>query len=263
MSFFFIYTKLLLCLLSCVFFLIFSFSPFLLFSFSNSLFEPKLLELVPLAVNISRFGVASYVSTLHSRSIEIPFRSTCNDWIDDQSETLWNDESRMFGCNPANRTQRSDTRLVYYDSTSIYVAVILPVLLLFVLWHGDERPYLEYSSRREAVGRYVSLFMGMLAGCFIFLGGINLERASLLQPTSLSTDPGLSFWSAWYLLVAALTFRHSLMLLLPAKYTLPSDVVRVAASRATVQALDPETRREKRMLQRAERRRGSSGGRSR
>jgi len=111
----------------------------------------------------------------------IPLADQCQDWVDDFGGDLLENTTRTDGCNPKNRLQPSDNIPIYYDGSLVYFCVVFPVLFVFVFVLGDEPHNIKYSTWREGLGRTISLFMGMIAACFICTSGINLERASLLD----------------------------------------------------------------------------------
>jgi hypothetical protein len=197
----------------------------------------------------------------------INYKSSCNEYMDDSIENN-NDVNRIFGCNPMNRTQIGDQQPIYYNSAFIYLYILFPLLFVFIFIYGDHRPFLKYESYREVIGRFISFFMGMVASCFIYLRGINLERSSFESSVNrYNINYSLQFWSFCYFTISSLMIRHSLLLLLPSSYTihLVSDVTRIALAKEQnskmthLERVEHRENRRREMISRRSRRRTSGG----
>ena len=103
-------------------------------------------------------------------------------------------------CNPMIKTYRASEQRIYYDG-SVGLACMATFVLIVLVCQG-RMP----TVRKPGVVRVVSILLGLLLTSLVFVGGVNVERASF----DAKVKADLLFWSSLYYVVAFVCFHHSI-----------------------------------------------------
>ena len=131
--------------------------------------------------------------------------SSCN--FRDKLDNKPSDDTPLT-CNPNITMFLSDKVTYYYDASNIFVpGFSIVVLMLFFTGEGIVIPF------PNAV-RICSLTLGLFITLIIFVGGVNVERASIIK---LGGQPNLELqiWASCYYLVSWMCFHHVLCMVIP------------------------------------------------
>ena len=153
--------------------------------------------------------------------------SVCDSkWWDNDPEQLNNNimNSNETSCNPEITTFRWSGAEQYYDGSIVLICAIVVACILLLLY--GKNPTIP----RPGYVRIVSVLLGLSLTAFTFVGGVNVERASI-SSVDQSINIELQFWASLYYIVSGMCFQHSILMVFPETPTELAAAAGVAATK--------------------------------
>ena len=151
--------------------------------------------------------------------------SVCDSkWWDNDPEQLNNMNSNETSCNPEITTFRWSGAEQYYDGSIVLICAIVVACILLLLY--GNHPTIP----RPGYVRIVSVLLGLSLTAFTFVGGVNVERASI-SSVDQSINIELQFWASLYYIVSGMCFQHSILMVFPETPTELAAAAGVAATK--------------------------------
>ena len=132
----------------------------------------------------------------------------CQDWKD--TDPLTNEElnKNKTTCDPNITTVALPEKRYYHDSSSILLTT-LGIGVIFVGVYGS-----GFRFPKSDIVLVFAFVLGLFVTLVVFVGGVNVERASVTELNSTS-DPELQMWASFYYIISWMCYRHALLMFIP------------------------------------------------